>query len=77
MSSRDELKIFWPSHIHSLPGAQKSTGYMIGWFNSPNTVCIAAVIEEINVGKRASTKKLEKGNVLNFLYAPGMNSIKI
>ncbi|OAD68133.1 hypothetical protein PHYBLDRAFT_79399 [Phycomyces blakesleeanus NRRL 1555(-)] len=44
--SSDALKLFWPSHICT-PNNRR--GFLIGWYNSHNTICVATVIQNVEL----------------------------
>ncbi|KAG0170356.1 phosphatidylinositol N-acetylglucosaminyltransferase subunit gpi1 [Apophysomyces sp. BC1015] len=46
MSSRDVLKIFWPSHICA---PHTSAGFLIGWYTASSTICVAALISDVEL----------------------------
>lgn len=46
MSTNDAIKIFWPSHLCS-PKCQY--GYLIGWYNVSNDVCVASIVPNVEV----------------------------
>lgn len=47
MPTQNGLKLFWPTHISSPKTGRP--GFLIGWFTSPNTVCVAAIICRLKV----------------------------
>ncbi|CEI87594.1 hypothetical protein RMCBS344292_02004 [Rhizopus microsporus] len=46
MSTNDAIKIFWPSHLCS-PKCQY--GYLIGWYNVSNDVCVASIVPNVEL----------------------------
>ncbi|PHZ08744.1 uncharacterized protein RHIMIDRAFT_69633 [Rhizopus microsporus ATCC 52813] len=46
MSTNDAIKIFWPSHLCS-PKCQY--GYLIGWYNVSNDICVASIVPNVEV----------------------------
>ncbi|KAG1471322.1 hypothetical protein G6F56_002191 [Rhizopus delemar] len=46
MLTQDAMKLFWPSHLCS-PKCQQ--GYLIGWYNASNSICVASVVPNVKV----------------------------
>lgn len=47
MSKRDAFKLFWPSHISSW--RIKRPGFLVGWHTNLTTMCVAAIMSDIEV----------------------------
>lgn len=50
MLTQDAMKLFWPSHLCS-PKCQQ--GYLIGWYNASNSICVASVVPNVKVKVRS------------------------
>ncbi|KAI8993400.1 N-acetylglucosaminyl transferase component-domain-containing protein [Pilobolus umbonatus] len=43
-----DIKVFWPSHLCSPKSKQ---GYLIGWFNTFGTLCVASIISDVKLSE--------------------------
>ncbi|KAI8328411.1 N-acetylglucosaminyl transferase component-domain-containing protein [Blakeslea trispora] len=46
MPSQDVIKLFWPSHLCS---PKTKEGFIIGWHNTNNKICVASVVSDIKL----------------------------
>jgi phosphatidylinositol glycan class Q protein len=64
MTTNESIKLFWPSHLCS---PKSKAGYIIGWYNTLSTICVAAIMPGMEV-RKIESKKETKGPYAHTFY---------
>jgi hypothetical protein len=62
LSTHEGVKLFWPSHLCS---PKTKHGFLIGWYNTTGTVCVASVVPGVEVIKQ-TIFLIQQGFIYNY-----------